>query len=138
MAISKQALALLNTQADRIVGEATPWLRKTPLLPTPYDDMQMAGHFVRLGAKLAHHYGLATDWDALREIGEALAQSITSVYGTSWADILSAGEQDMTILEVVGFCIKQYFNFILKSNRFLTPHDVSVLLESSLINRLGW
>jgi hypothetical protein len=137
MAISKSALAALNNRADQLINPTLLSVGARRLLPAPYDTLQVAGVFIKMGHDLALTFCLPMDWALLREIGVAMARGVAAVYTTSWSHILSQREQVNTIAYAVGHCYKQYFNLILTSDHYLMPHELGLLTENTLCASLS-
>ena len=138
MAISRSALAVLNNKADYLINPTLLVIGSVSLLPAPYDVLQVAGIFIKMGHDLAIAFCLPMEWALLREIGVAMADSVATVFAAPWSSILSQRDHVATIAYAVGHCFKQYFNLILTTNCYLLPSDMGLLAENTLCASLNY
>ncbi|MBX3083920.1 MAG: hypothetical protein KF716_19955 [Anaerolineae bacterium] len=138
MTISKSALAVLNNKADHFITPKPLEIGSSALLPAPYDTLQVAGIFIKMGHELASAYCLPMDWSLLREIGIYMADSVVAVFAAPWPAILSQRDRVFTIAYAVGHCFKEYYNLILTSNCHLMPYEMGLLTENTLYASLNF
>ena len=71
-------------KADAIIAGWSFGALAANLLPPPFDTIAVGAVFAGLGANIGEVYGVKLSWDALMEIGKAIAKGISGVAMAGW------------------------------------------------------
>lgn len=142
----------MDAKADKIIAGWSFGALAANLLPPPFDTMAVGAVFAKLGAALGSVYGVTLSWDALVDIGKAIATGIGGVVTASWVGtglfkyipgvnlwvaLLIQPPMVAALAYAAGNVFKEYYRIHITEGRDLTPEQIKKMAKAHFRSKIA-